>query len=113
MFQDMSKKLNVSLNASMEPMKELMEIQTRMLEKLTRQQIDCAKACMSQTMNQTRELQSCGSAEELIDLQKKYTQTVEQTLRQASSDNLEAFNEARDAIERLTHDAFDAFAPKK
>ena len=107
MFQDMSKKLN----ASMEPSKELMEIQTRMLEKLTRQQIECAQACMKETMSQTRDLQSCGSAEELIDLQKKYTQSVEETLRQASSDNLKTFNEARVDIERITHDAFDVFAP--
>ncbi|RDE25024.1 phasin family protein [Motiliproteus coralliicola] len=109
MFQDMSKKLNVS----MEPIKELMEIQTRMLEKLTEQQIECAKACMNQTMSQTRELQSCGSAQELIELQKKYTQTVEATLKNASSENLETFNEAREAIERLTQNTFDAFAPKK
>ncbi|MEH6471073.1 MAG: phasin family protein [Halopseudomonas sp.] len=109
MFQDMSKKLN----ASMEPFKELMEIQTRMLEKLTKQQIDCAQACMHSTMSQTQQLQQCHSAEELIDLQKKYTQSVEDTLRQVSKDNLQTFSEAREAIERVSHDAFDAFAPKK
>ncbi len=109
MFQNMSKKIN----ASMEPFKELVEIQTRMLEKLTRQQIECAQACMKETMEQTRDLQSCDSAEALIELQKKYTQSVEQTLRQSSSDNLQVFNEARDAIERVTNDAFDAFSPNR
>ena len=106
MFQDMSKKLN----ASMEPFKELVNIQTRMLEKLTRQQIECAQACMKETMEQTRDLQSCDSAEALVDLQKKYTQSVEQTLRQSNNDNLQVFNEAREAIERVTSDAFNAFA---
>jgi len=109
MFQDMSKKLN----ASMEPFKELIEIQTRMLEKLTRQQIECAQACMQQTMEQTRNLPSCDSTEALINLQKQYTQSVEQALRQSSSDNLQVFNEARDAIERVTSDAFSAFAPNR
>lgn len=109
MFQDMSKKLN----ASMEPFKELVEIQTRMLERLTRQQIECAQACMRETMEQTRDLQGCDSAEALIDLQKKYTQSVEQTLRQSSNDNLQVFNDARDEIERVTADAFCAFAPNK
>ena len=109
MFQDMTNKLN----ASMEPIKELMEIQTRMLERLTKQQIECAQACMKETMNQTRELQNCGSAQELIELQQQYTQMVEKQLAEASSANLKAFNEARDAIEKVTHDAFDAFAPKR
>ncbi|MEH6823172.1 MAG: phasin family protein [Motiliproteus sp.] len=105
----MSKKLN----ASMEPFKELMEIQTRMLEKLTRQQIECAQACMHSTLSQTSELKQCSSAEELIDLQKRYTESVEETLRQASKDNLEAFAEAREAIEKISNSAFDAFAEKK
>lgn len=109
MFQDMTKKLN----ASMEPFKELMEVQTRMLERLTKQQIECAQACMKSTLSQTKELKQCSSAEELIDLQTRYTQLVEDTLRQASKENLQAFSEAREAIERISQGAFDAFAPKK
>jgi hypothetical protein len=109
MFQDMSKKLN----SSMEPFKDLLEVQTRMLERLTRQQIECVQACMSQTMSQTKELPQCRSAEELVKLQQSYTESVEATLRQTSRDNLQAFNEAREAIEQISVDAFNAFAPKK
>tara|TARA_R110001583_G_scaffold45137_2_gene142525 strand:+ start:1809 stop:2138 length:330 start_codon:yes stop_codon:yes gene_type:complete len=109
MFQDMSKKLN----ASMEPFKELMEVQTRMLEKLTRQQLECAQICMHSTLNQTDELKQCSSADELIELQKRYTQAVEDALRHASSENLQTFSEAREAIERISSGAFDAFAPEK
>lgn len=109
MFQDMSK----NLNSSMEPFKELVQVQTRMLERLTRQQIECAQTCMSETLNQTKELQQCNSAEELIDLQHKYTESVEAALRQVSRDNLKVLNEAREAIEQISSDTFNAFAPKK
>lgn len=109
MFQDMSKKLN----ASMEPFKELMEVQTRMLERLTKQQIKCAQACMDSTLSQTKELQQCNSADELIALQKRYAQSVEGTLLQANKDNLQAFSEAREAMDRISHGAFDAFVAKK
>lgn len=109
MFQDISKKLD----GSMEPFKELLEVQTRMLERLTRQQIECAQACMNETLSQTKELQQCSSAEELISLQQKYTESVEAALRQASRENLKAFNEAREAIEHISSDAFSAFASKK
>ncbi|MFT5719845.1 MAG: hypothetical protein ACI9W6_000133 [Motiliproteus sp.] len=109
MFQDISKKVN----ASMEPFKELMEIQTRMLDRLTKQQLACAQACMNSTLSQTRAFKQCSSAEELIDLQTRFTQSVEETFQQASKDNLQAFSEARESIERMSQGAFDAFAPKK
>jgi len=109
MFQDMSKKLN----SSMEPFKELMDVQTRMLERLTKQQIECAQACMNCTLNQTQELQQCKTSEELIALQKRYAKLVEGTLLKANSDNMQAFAEAREAMEKISNCAFDAFAPKK
>ena len=62
MFQDMTKKLNESIG----PMKELVEIQTRMLEKLTRLQMECAQNCVKATMQQTQDLPACHSTEELI-----------------------------------------------
>ncbi|MFT6915780.1 MAG: hypothetical protein ACJAWL_002090 [Motiliproteus sp.] len=109
MFQDISKKVN----ASMEPFKELMEIQTRMLDRLTKQQIACAQACMNSTLSQTKELKQCSSTEELLELQARYTQLVEETFQQARKDNLQAFSEARESIERVSQGAFDAFATKK
>ncbi|MCW8887276.1 MAG: phasin family protein [Motiliproteus sp.] len=109
MFQDMTK----TLNSSMGPMKELVEIQTKMLEKLTRLQMECAKNCVEATMHQTKELPTCHSAEEILSLQQTYAKELESTLRQTSSRNLEALNEAREEMERVTQDAFSAFAPKK
>ncbi len=109
MFQDMSKKLHTSI----EPFKELMAVQTRMLERLTKQQIECAQACMNSTLSQTQELQQCHSADELLALQKRYAQSVEGSLLKANSDNLEALSEAREAMERISHSAFDAFVSKK
>lgn len=109
MFQDMSKKLNESLG----PMKELVEIQTSMLEKLTRLQMECAQNCVKATMQQTQDLPACHSTEELIDLQRNFARIVEETLVKTSSENLAALQEARDKMEKVTQNTFDAFAPKK
>lgn len=109
MFQDMSKKLNQSFG----PVKELVEIQTSMLEKLTRLQMECAQRCVQATMQQTKDLPECHSTQELIDLQHKFARTVEETLKRTSQDNLAALQEARDKMEQITQDTFDVFAPKK
>jgi phasin family protein len=109
MFQDMTK----TLNSSIGPMKELVEIQTKMLEKLTRLQMECAKNCVEATMQQTKELPACHSAEEILSLQKSYAQELESALRETSSKNLQTLNQAREEMEKITQDAFSAFAPKK
>lgn len=109
MFQDMSK----VLSQSMGPFKELVNIQTKMLEELTRQQMECTKACIDATVAQTRQMQSCTSAEELIKSQQEYAEQLEEMLRQANDKNMKALHEARESVERLAGDAFDAFAPKR
>lgn len=109
MFQDMSKKLNQSFG----PIKQLVEIQTQMLEKLTKLQMECAQNCVKVTMQQTQDLPACHSTEELLELQRRFARTVEETLVQASQDNLQALKEARDKMERVTQDTFDAFVPPK
>ena len=108
MFQDMSKALGQSVG----PFKELVNIQTRMLEELTRQQMACTKACIDATVEQTKQLQSCSTPEELINLQQTYAKELEDTLKAASDSNMKALAEARDSVEQIAHDAFDAFAPK-
>lgn len=108
MFQDMTKRFNNSMG----PMKDLVEIQTKMLEKLTKLQMDCAKHCVEATMHQTQELPSCHTADEILNLQKSYAKELEDTLRDTSSRNLEALNQAREEMERITQDAFSAFVPK-
>ncbi|UTW03750.1 phasin family protein [Amphritea atlantica] len=109
MFQDMSK----VLGQSMGPFKELVNIQTRMLEELTRQQMECTKACIDATVAQTRQMQNCTSADELIKSQQAYAVELEETLKQANERNMKALHEARESVERLAGDAFDAFAPKR
>lgn len=108
MFQDMSK----ALNKSMGPFKELVDIQTRMLEELTRQQMACTKACIDATVEQTKQLQNCTTPDELINLQQAYAKELEETLKAASDSNMKALAEARDSVEQLAHGSFDAFAPK-
>jgi len=109
MFQDMSK----AFNQSMEPIKDLVNIQTKMLEELTRQQMACTKSCIEATIQQTKDMQRCQSPAELLELQQAYAKKLEDTLKDASESNLQALGEARSEMERLTHDTFDAFAPKK
>jgi len=108
MFQDMTK----ALDQSMGPFKELVNIQTRMLEELTRQQMACTKACIDATVEQTRQMQQCSSPEDLVKLQQAYAKELEQTLTAANDSNMKALADARDSVEQLAHDAFDAFAPK-
>lgn len=108
MFQDMSK----MLNQSMGPFKELVNIQTKMLEELTKQQMACTKACIDATVLQTRQMQGCSSPDELIQLQQAYAKQLEETLKEANERNMQALSEARESVEKLANDAFDAFAPK-
>lgn len=108
MFQDMSK----ALNQSMGPFKELVNIQTKMLEELTKQQMACTKACIDATVDQTRQMQGCSSPEELIKLQQEYAKQLEATLKEANDNNMKALSDARESVEQLANDAFDAFAPK-
>jgi transaldolase len=109
MFQDMTKKIN----ESMAPMKELADIQTKMLEQLTQQQIDCAQSCVAATLRQTKELPGCASPEELATLQQVYAKALEEAIRASAEKNLEALNQARNAMDKLTQDAFNAFAFNK
>ena len=97
MFQDMTKQMT----ESMEPFKDLVNIQTRMLEDLTRHQMECTKACLEATMQQTAELQKCKTPVDLIELQQAYAKELEQTLRAANDQNMKALNDARSSMERL------------
>ena len=106
MFQDMTKVMNESI----EPFKELVNIQTRMLEELTRQQMECTKSCINATMQQTKQLQQCKTPNDLLLLQQAYAQELEDTLKDASEENLKSLHEARDEIEKITKNAFNAFA---
>ncbi|SFG73674.1 phasin family protein [Neptunomonas qingdaonensis] len=106
MFQDMTK----IMSESIEPFKELVNIQTRMLEELTRQQMECTKSCINATIQQTKQLQQCKTANDLLLLQQSYAQELEETLKDASEENLKSLHEARDEIEKITKNAFNAFA---
>lgn len=109
MFQDMNK----MMSQSMEPFKELVDIQTRMLEELTRQQMDCTKACIEATVQQTKELQKCQTPTDLLELQQAYAKELEETLRSANQQNLKALTEAREAMQALTQGTLERFSQKK
>lgn len=93
----------------MGPFKDLVNIQTKMLEELTRQQMECTKSCIEATIQQTKEMQKCQSPTDLIELQRTYAKELEDTLKHASEQNMKALQDARTEIEGVAQDAFDAF----
>lgn len=103
MFQDMTKQMT----DSMEPFKDFVNIQTRMLEDLTRHQMDCTKACLEATMQQTKQLQQCKTPVDLMELQQSYAKELEKTLRSANEQNMKALNDAREAMEKLAKGSLD------
>lgn len=105
MFQDMNKKITNSMG----PFKQLVDIQTKMLEELTRQQMECTKSCIEATIQQTKEMQKCQTPTDLLELQRSYAQELENTLLHASEQNMKALKEARTDIEDVAQSAFDAF----
>ncbi|KDE40553.1 MAG: phasin family protein [Nitrincola lacisaponensis] len=108
MFQDMSKQMS----DSMEPFKNFVNIQTRMLEDLTRHQMECTKACLEATMQQTQQLQQCKTPVDLMELQQSYAKELEKTLRAANEQNMKALRDARDAMEKLARGSLDNTAGK-
>nr|WP_067287423.1 phasin family protein [Marinobacterium profundum] len=108
MFQDFTKQFGTS----MEPFKDLVNIQTKMLEELTRQQMECTKSCVEATIQQTREMQKCQNASDLMELQKAYAKELEETLRSVGEQNLKALQDARSAIDKITQSSFESFNPK-
>ena len=105
MFQDMNKKISDSMG----PFRELVNIQTKMLEELTRQQMACTKSCIEATIQQTKEMQKCQSPTDLMELQRVYAKELEETLTNASEHNMKALQDARVEIEDVAQSAFDAF----
>lgn len=108
MFQDMTKQMT----DSMEPFKDFVNIQTRMLEDLTRHQMDCTKACLEATMQQTKQLQQCKTPVDLMELQQSYAKELEKTLRAANEQNMKALSDARSAMETLAKGSLDKAAGK-
>ncbi|MBV0934120.1 phasin family protein [Marinobacterium sp. A346] len=109
MFQDMTKQFN----ESMAPFRELVNIQTKMLEELTRQQMECTKACLEATMQQSSELQKCKNPNDLIELQQAYAKELETTLKAANEQNLKALTEAQQAMQQLAQGSLEAFSGKQ
>jgi len=108
MFQDMSKKMTESMG----PFKALIDIQTKMLEELTRHQMDCTNSCIEATIQQTKELTKCQTPNDLVTLQQAYAKDLEETLNSASAHNMKALQEAREEIEKITKEGFTGFVPK-
>lgn len=104
MFQDMSK----MFEESMSPFKNMIDIQTRMLERLTKQQIECTQACFQATMQQAMELQNVKTPADLASLQMEYTKKLEQMMTSANEQNVKALKDAHEAIQKLTMETVDS-----
>jgi len=109
MFQDLTR----TMNESMAPFRDLVDIQTRMLEQITEQQMECTRSCIEATLQQSKQIPNCASPAELAELQQQYTQALEDTLRKASEANIKAVQQAKESFDQLTQDTFNAFANEK
>ncbi len=98
MFQN----LDELMKGSLAPYKRMIEVQTEMLERLSRQQIECTQACMQATIQQAMDLQKVTNPQELTQLQVEYSKKLEQMVSQASEQNMKALQHAQQTIQELT-----------
>jgi hypothetical protein len=98
MFQN----LDELMKGSLAPYKKMIEVQTEMLERLSRQQIECTQACMQATIQQAMDLQKVTNPQELTQLQVEYSKKLEQMVSQASEQNMKALQHAQQTIQELT-----------
>jgi len=98
MFQN----LDELMQGSLAPYKKMIEVQTEMLERLSRQQIECTQACMQATIQQAMDLQKVTNPQELTQLQVEYSKKLEQMVSQASEQNMKALQQAQQTIQELT-----------
>jgi len=98
MFQN----LDELMQGSLAPYKKMIEVQTEMLERLSRQQIECTQACMQATIQQAMDLQKVTNPQELTQLQVEYSKKLEQMVNQASEQNMKALQQAQQTIQELT-----------
>ena len=104
MFQDFNKLWGQPFSQQEGPLKGIVEIQTRMLEKLASQQMQCTQACIQTAVEQSKALQSCSSANDVLAVQQAYVAALEANISKVTQANLEALNTAREALESLTLD---------
>lgn len=104
MFQN----LDEMMNGSLAPYKEMFEVQTKMLERLSQQQIECTQACMQATIQQAMELQKVTNPQELAKLQVEYTKKLEEMVNHAGQQNMKTMQQAQQAIQELTLNALNA-----
>lgn len=103
MFQN----LDELMQGSLAPYKKMIEVQTEMLERLSRQQIECTQACMQATIQQAMDLQKVTNPQELTQLQVEYSKKLEQMVSQASEQNMKALQQAQQTIQELTLQALN------
>lgn len=103
MFQN----LDELMQGSLAPYKKMIEVQTEMLERLSRQQIECTQACMQATIQQAMDLQKVTNPQELTQLQVEYSKKLEQMVSQASEQNMKALQQAQQTIQELTQQALN------
>lgn len=104
MFQN----LDEMMKGSLAPYKEMFEVQTKMLERLSQQQIECTQACMQATIQQAMELQKVTNPQELAKLQVEYTKKLEEMVNHAGQQNMKTMQQAQQAIQELTLNALNA-----
>ncbi|MFB9886798.1 phasin family protein [Balneatrix alpica] len=93
--------LNQQMQSLLQPVQQMVGIQTKMLEALAAEQMACTQKCVEATMQQAKALSQCESPEEVLQLQQEFNKAMESTLTQAGGRNLAIFEETRQALLKL------------
>ena len=97
MFQDFSKPFLTGFGSY----DELVTIQTRMIETLATNQLECSKKCFDLHMQQTQKLRDCKDPVEAMALQQEYLQTIQNVLATVNASNMESLQKAAGDISKL------------
>ncbi len=100
------------MTESMAPFRELVSIQTKMLEELARQQMECTGLHRSDHAADQRAAK-VQTPNDMIELQQAYAKELEATLRAANEQNLKALTTAQQAMQQLTQQSVEAMTGKK
>ncbi len=87
--------------SGLKPMMDIVEINRRTFEKFTRLQSKCLSDCMKANFQQVKALTASKDAQDAIESQMKFIKEVENTLAATVEQEVEAANEARDAISEI------------
>lgn len=89
----------------LQPLKQLVEINNKAMEKLVQQQNAYMNDVLKASMEQAGKLTSPGDVENFVKTQQEFIAAMSKKLMDAAQQNMNVMNEAREATAKLIQDA--------